>query len=277
MMKKLMMFCVMLLAVFAAGCAANESGTKEQGESSSIVEKAIDQGKLALADANLEKAKSNFNLALKEDRDNIEAKQWLASLELYDQFMKEMNNKEFDLAQKTLSELHASDQYDIMKGLTGEYEQELESITAEIKEIDQKVADLLKMYDPSIPDSLPDETYLTKADDVLAYPNITEKQKKAVETFKKEVAERAEKIFAAEAVKIEAVNQADDPYAWAPGVKDQFENEMVESGYADSIDTIRYEKGDVYNGQGYYTVYAELDGEEFYIVSVNVKTGDYHG
>jgi len=68
-----------------------------------------------------------------------------------------------------------------------------------------------------------------------------------------------------------------DPYEWSPGVKEEFEDEMVKWGYADSKDTIRYAKPRIYNNQGSYAVYAEIDGVEMYIVGVNVKTGWYHG
>lgn len=71
--------------------------------------------------------------------------------------------------------------------------------------------------------------------------------------------------------------KAYDPYEWPPGVKEAFEADMVSREYVDSVDTIRYEKLQVHNNQGFYTVYGQMDGVEMYIVNVNVKTGDYHG
>lgn len=68
-----------------------------------------------------------------------------------------------------------------------------------------------------------------------------------------------------------------DPYEWAPGVKKRFEDSIMKNGYADSRASIRYVKGGVYSKQGYYKVYAKLDGTKCYIVTVNVKTGKYHG
>lgn len=68
-----------------------------------------------------------------------------------------------------------------------------------------------------------------------------------------------------------------DPYNWAPGVKAEFEASLAESGYVESMDTIRYEKSGIYGNQGYLSVYAEYEGVEYRIVSVNVKTGWYHG
>ncbi|RJS61558.1 SH3 domain-containing protein [Bacillus sp. PK3_68] len=69
-----------------------------------------------------------------------------------------------------------------------------------------------------------------------------------------------------------------DPYNWAPGVKAAFEADLVRQGYADSIDTIRYKKSGIFGNQGYYSVSAKMDGVYYdYIVTVNVKTGWYHG
>lgn len=69
----------------------------------------------------------------------------------------------------------------------------------------------------------------------------------------------------------------ENPYEWASGVKEKFEATMLERGYVDSIDTLRYEQSHTSDNQGFYTVYGKLDGEEQYIVVVNVKTGWFHG
>lgn len=61
---------------------------------------------------------------------------------------------------------------------------------------------------------------------------------------------------------------------WGEGVQEAFENRMIELEYADSKETIRYEDQ---GGEGYYSVFAELDGIEMYIVTVNVYTGWFHG
>jgi len=54
---------------------------------------------------------------------------------------------------------------------------------------------------------------------------------------------------------------------------------MLSRGYTDSLADIRYEKTSFLNNnnQGYYTVYTKLGGVESYCVTVNVKTGDFHG
>lgn len=69
------------------------------------------------------------------------------------------------------------------------------------------------------------------------------------------------------------------PYEWAPGIKEQFEKSVVdENGYIDSRENIIYKKGPVNDkNEGFYLVYTIIDGKEVQIVTVNVKTGWYHG
>lgn len=65
-----------------------------------------------------------------------------------------------------------------------------------------------------------------------------------------------------------------DPYAWAPGIKEKFENDIVTQGYAHKKESIRYVRGTY---QGFYSVYTDVSGPERPVVSVNAKTGWYHG
>ncbi|WP_341201072.1 hypothetical protein [Planomicrobium okeanokoites] len=74
-----------------------------------------------------------------------------------------------------------------------------------------------------------------------------------------------------------AEQSSSNPYEWTPGFQSHFETEILDRGYIDSVDSIRYEEAYVDNGEGHLTVYAELDGTEYAIVTVNVKTGDFSG
>lgn len=275
--------CLMLFSLATAGCASPEveSEKVEQEENSSIVKDAIDQGKLALADGDLEKAKSNFNLALLEDSENIEAKQWMELIEKHDVFISAVDKNEVDQAVKTLDELKGNDKYALIEGFTKEPEQNLNARMENSKELDLKVAALSDLYNPEDENSMPSEDYLYLIDEILTDPHVTAEQRKFVEEFEMKATERVNNILAKMEEEMRAAEAEDlandDPYEWNPGVKERFESEMVESGYADSIDTIRYEKADVYNNEGRYEVYAEMDGVEYRIVNVNVKTGDYHG
>jgi hypothetical protein len=82
-----------------------------------------------------------------------------------------------------------------------------------------------------------------------------------------------------EAEKAAAAAKAASPFEWSPGIREQFEQSVVdENGYIDSRDNIIYKKGFVNdNNEGFYSVYTMIDGEEAYVVTVNVKTGWYHG
>ena len=275
--------CLILFSLVTAGCASTETESKEveQEKDSSIVKEAIDQGKLALADGDFEKAKSNFNLALLEDSENVEAKQWIEIIEKYDQFISAVDKKEVDKAVKTLDELKNDDKYALIEGFTKEPEQNLNTLMEDIKELDLKIAALSSLYNPEDENSMPSEDYLYFVDEILTDPSVTAKQKKFVEDFENKATERANIILAKMEEEMRAAEEEDlahyDPYEWNPGVKERFENAMVESGYADSTDTIRYEEAGIYNNEGRYAVYAEMDGIEYRIVNVNVKTGDYHG
>lgn len=73
-------------------------------------------------------------------------------------------------------------------------------------------------------------------------------------------------------------NNSIDPYEWAAGLKETFENKMIDLGYIDSKDNIIYKKNQINDKQeGMYEVYTKVDGKEIYVVVVNVKTGWFHG
>jgi hypothetical protein len=92
-------------------------------------------------------------------------------------------------------------------------------------------------------------------------------------TKKAEIAKAKE-----EAEKKAAEAKAASPYEWAPGIKEQFEKSVIENGYIDSRENFIYKKGPVNDkNEGFYLVYTIMDGKEVLIVTVNVKTGWYHG
>lgn len=284
-MKRNLFFgaCLILFILVAAGCASPEveSQEVEEVENSSIVKDAIDQGKLALADGDLEKAKSNFKLALLEDAENVEANQWMELIEKHEAFVAAVDKNDVDQAVKILDELKDEDKYALIEGFTKEAEQNLNVLMENIQELDLKIAALSDLYNPEDENSMPSEDYLYLVDEILTDPNVTAEQKKFVKEFEIKATERANSILAKMEEEMKAAEAEDlsnyDPFEWNPGVKERFESEMVESGYADSTETIRYEKAGTYNNEGRYEVYAEMDGVEYRIVNVNVKTGDYHG
>lgn len=69
-----------------------------------------------------------------------------------------------------------------------------------------------------------------------------------------------------------------DPYNWVLGVKDKTLNE-IKNKYVSSNDKIKLEKSKVYGSQGRYELLVQRDGtgEWVYVVTINCKTGWYHG
>ncbi len=69
-----------------------------------------------------------------------------------------------------------------------------------------------------------------------------------------------------------------DSYEWGIGIKEEFEDEILDLQYIESKDNLTYRESHVNDqNEGYYSVYETVNGEEWYIVTVNVKTGDFHG
>lgn len=69
-----------------------------------------------------------------------------------------------------------------------------------------------------------------------------------------------------------------DPYNWAPGVKETTINE-IKRNFVTSKDKIKLEKSDVVGGIGLYALYVQINGkgEWQYLVTIDPKTGWYHG
>jgi Tfp pilus assembly protein PilF len=74
------------------------SNTDEQTSDESTASKALENGKLAFADGEYSKAKSNFELALSEDKENQEANEWLSIVEDMESLSNYLINKEFEKA-----------------------------------------------------------------------------------------------------------------------------------------------------------------------------------
>ncbi|HWL26653.1 MAG TPA: cell division site-positioning protein MapZ family protein [Ureibacillus sp.] len=65
-----------------------------------------------------------------------------------------------------------------------------------------------------------------------------------------------------------------DPYKWTPGVKTKTIND-IKKNYVSKNDKVKLEK----SGLGYYAMYVQINGkgEWHYLVTINCKTGWYHG
>lgn len=232
----------------------------------SVVKKSIEKAKTAIENKNYDKALASLELALDEESDNKQAKELYSIVD------------DFQKANKLVTEDKVSDAKKILDGMSTEYSNyaikgDVDSLKAKvdsrIKEIESVNTEISRLV------SLVDEKKYDKAKDLIKELNsykLSDEQKSKVNELEKRVDLELAQIKAQE-----KKENTYDPYEWAPGIKDKFEKDIVARGYANSRADITYKKSGIFNNQGYYLVYAKIDGKECYLVSVNVKTGDYHG
>jgi hypothetical protein len=91
----------------------------------------------------------------------------------YEQLTAQVENHETEAALKTLEELKGNENYDVIAGMVKEHEQSMELFMAESKILDEKIEELWTIYDPEGENSMPDETYLVKVEEILASPHLS--------------------------------------------------------------------------------------------------------
>lgn len=67
-----------------------------------------------------------------------------------------------------------------------------------------------------------------------------------------------------------------NPYKWAPGVKSSV-LKVLNKRYTPQSNQTKLKKSSSNNGIGYYDYYVKSDGKWWRVVSINCKTGWYHG
>lgn len=225
----------------------------------------INKGLEAVGEDNFGKAEGLFEVALEAKPKDESAKAYLDQVVYIQKAADAMDDNNISEAINALDKaMNIENGSKVISSKAETQKEEIQTIQKNNKKY-QALLDEAKSLNKS---SKYDES-IKKLDNLLAqdlsnFPNIkNEAEKLKGENDNAKQKEKEENVY--------------NPYEWGPGVKDQFEQSLLENGYIDSIDTIRYEKSGVFNNQGYLQVYAELDGQEFLIVTVNVKTGDYHG
>lgn len=240
----------------------------------SVVKKSIEQAKAAIENKNYDKALVSLELALDEESDNKQAKQLYSIVDGFQKAKKLVEEDKVNDAKKILDEISTEYSNYAIKEDIDSLKSKLESRIKEIEEVNTKTSNLISLVDGKKCDeakALIEELNKSK---------LSGEQKAKVDELKKRIDLELALIEAQKKAEEERKNQQAkqyDPYEWSEGIKTKFQNDIVNNGYADSVDSIRYEKSGIINNQGYYKVYAKIDGKEFYIVNVNVKTGDYHG
>ena len=259
------------IVMFLVGCS---SKTEE------LYQNSIQKGLDAIAEDDFSKAKGLFEVALEAKEDDVKAKAYLHQV----QFILEANdlakqnklNESVQALDKSLevkegSKVMASKSEAIKKTLLlfQENEKRYNTLLTDAKNLNQS-GDFSKSNEKL------DELLKT---DLTQFAPIQDEAAKLKESNNESIKNAEITKAKEEAEKKAAAAKAASPFEWAPGIKEQFEKSVVdENGYIDSRDNIIYKKGSVNdNNEGFYSVYTIIDGQETYVVTVNVKTGWYHG
>ncbi|WP_160724808.1 cell division site-positioning protein MapZ family protein [Bacillus sp. USDA818B3_A] len=287
-MRKMAMATLIFALVVLGGCT---SKTDE------IYQNSIQKGLDAVAEENYSKAEGFFETALDAKKGDETAKAYLHQVQLIlkaEDLEKKSNwEDEIPLLEQSIkvkkgSKVIASKSKEKIEELNAKVEKQktFSAMLANAKKLNesgdyqtsnQKVQTLLNEDLTEFLEMKDEATKLKESNDAaIKEAEIAQAKKEAEAKARAAAAEQAKKEAQAKAA-AETKAKANDPYTWASGVKEKFENAMLENGYADSIDTIVYKKLQVANNEGFYEVYANWDGEFRYIVVVNVKTGWYHG
>lgn len=166
--KRLFMPFLIILTIGLIGC---QQVGKEELENNLTVEKAMENGKLALADGDYAKSKSNFQLALAEEEDNKEAKDWLVVAEEMELLVTYIENKEVEKAEESIADIKENDRYESVKSRIEEYESTLIALKSSMEKIDDEIASLNQKLEEGAYDEVIENGNTLKADE-----NITETQ-----------------------------------------------------------------------------------------------------
>ncbi|MFP3126814.1 hypothetical protein OH784_29935 [Ectobacillus funiculus] len=167
---KFLMF-IFLASIISIGLIGCQSTSKDESKSNSTVEKAIETGKLALADGDFVKAMSNFDLALVEDKENKEAKNWLRLAKKMNLLSNHLENKEIEKAEEILADIKADNLYQAIKSRIDGYESTLTALKSSIENIDNEIAAINQKLEEEAFDEV-----IEKGNNLKTEKNITENQ-----------------------------------------------------------------------------------------------------
>ena len=244
-----------------------------------VYQESIQKGLDAIAEDDFNKAKGLFDVALEAKEDDVKAKAYSNQVELI------LEAEGFVQQHKINEAVQVLDQsIEVKEGsnvIASKAEDKKEKLLL-FQQNEEKYS-LLLTDAKNLNQSGDFSTSNEKLDELLGadltpFASIQAEATKLKESNNESI-KKAETVKAKEeAEKKAAEAKAASPYEWAPGIKEQFEKSVVENGYILSQDHIIYKKGWVNDkNEGFYSVYTIRDGKEVLIVSVNVKTGWYHG
>lgn len=260
------------LSLILGGCSAKQQ---------QVYQDSIQNGLDAIAEDNFNEAEGFFEMALNMKENDIKARAYLMQVQLIieaDELMTQ--NKIDDALQSLIESIKVKDGSKVIVSKSQD-KKEILLKSQENKEsynhILAEARNLTGAHDYRKSNEKLDE--LLKADlaEFIEIKDEAAKLKQSNdEALKKAEIAQAEKEAQA---KVTAEAQANDPLFWALGIKEAFEKEMIESGYVEPNGPFFYRDGYIGgDNQGYYSLYTtDAEYGERYVVTVNVKTGWYHG
>lgn len=145
MIRKLRWMVVLMFLIFGfSGC--QQVHKDETGNHSTTI-KAIENGKLALADGDYTKAKNNFQLALAENKEHQEAADFFTLAGQMESLEKHIENKQFKKAQEVITKIKKNDLFDIVKSQIDDYESILADEKSLTQNIDHEITTLSKLLE----------------------------------------------------------------------------------------------------------------------------------
>jgi len=278
---------VLGISMILGGCSS-----KEEEVYQSSIEKGLD----AVAEENFNKAEGFFEVALDTKDDDAHAKAYLDQVKFILEANKLVDENRIQEAIQSLEQsIQVKQGSKIISGVSKDKVEDLSFLLENQKKYSSHLSEAQKLNksghfaqsnelltillkeDLTSFTIIKDEANQLKLDNENAIKQAEIAKAKAQAEADAKAASAAKEKAEEEVRKKEEEAMANDPMAWAPGVKEKFEQEFYDAGYADTKASITYKNGYIYNNQGFYEVWSQWNGEYRYVVVVNVKTGWYHG
>lgn len=163
-MKKYVLILFVLLIVLTS-CSQKGSMDALNSKNPDTADKAFEQGKLALANEDFNKAKNNFELAYEEDKKS-EAKVYLNTIDLIESFNSSYEQDELKEAKKIQIQLLEDTNYTKFYFMLDENADDLDLIMNIREDIDEQIEGLKEHFDPD-KGNMPSELYLAESQEIL--------------------------------------------------------------------------------------------------------------
>lgn len=138
---------ILLVSTLLVSCGNKENITgkstennRKEGEETKL--KAIQQGKLALANNDFKKAEANFKLAVNEGANSRDSREWYQLIENYMLINKAIDNRKIDHADKLIKQIQENPNYSSIKEKVldkEKYLKKIKEIQNEIKNVQSQI------------------------------------------------------------------------------------------------------------------------------------------